>query len=315
MHRELRGAGRQETMSAMTTAKQPDDRDLDDEAGDATERVVDRALAETPEQQYVGSRDLTRWPSGAGRLLLRFAQRAGRWVAPHEALAITLAIGLVLVGLLTALAEGVYDAVTESDGVAGLDRPVLTAVMSIRTPWANHLIGAYTNLGGTVGMPILATTAAVVMALWWRQWSPIVLIAITAAGSLALTTIGKAAVGRIRPPLADAVPPFEHSFSFPSGHSLNSMAIAGMVAYLLIRREEQRWARITTLALATAFAVTMGLSRVYLAAHWLTDVLVAWALALAWLTVVITAHRLFLTARRGRRAAAPASGPAERSAE
>jgi membrane-associated phospholipid phosphatase len=44
----------------------------------------------------------------------------------------------------------------------------------------------------------------------------------------------------------------------------------------------------------------MGLSRVYLGHHWLTDVLCAWALALAWLTIVITTHRLLLTVRRRR---------------
>lgn len=53
--------------------------------------------------------------------------------------------------------------------------------------------------------------------------------------------------------------------------------------------------------LAALFAVTMGLTRVYLGHHWLTDVVVAWALALAWLAVVITAHRLFLTTRRAER--------------
>jgi undecaprenyl-diphosphatase len=112
--------------------------------------------------------------------------------------------------------------------------------------------------------------------------------------------VGKAVVERSRPPLVDAVPPFESSFSFPSGHALNALAVAGIVAYLLIRRQRAAWARALTVTLASAFAVMMGLSRVYLGHHWLTDILVAWTLALAWLTIVITAHRLFITVRRRR---------------
>jgi membrane-associated phospholipid phosphatase len=149
-------------------------------------------------------------------------------------------------------------------------------------------------------MPVLATTVLALLAWRARSWEPLLLGAATGAGSLAMTVVGKAAVGRTRPPLADAVPPFETSFSFPSGHSLNALALSGIVVYVLVRRQASARARVLTVVLGALFALTMGLTRVYLGHHWLTDVVVAWLLALAWLVVVVTAHRLYLTTRRAR---------------
>ena len=137
----------------------------------------------------------------------------------------------------------------------------------------------------------------------WRSRTPLVLMLITVAGSLLATVVGKNAVGRLRPPRTDAVPPFESSPSFPSGHALNSTAIAGMVAYLLLLHLERRLTRVVTVVLAGVWALAIGLSRVFLGHHWLTDVMVGWVVGLAWLALVVTAHRLFLTVRRAEPAA------------
>lgn len=284
------------------------------ELGQVRERW--REILEGPpgpdDEEHVGDRDLTRWDTPPGRALVRGAawvwDRAGQvggWAAPHWAVLLTLLVGLAAAALMAAGTGEIYESVVEGDGVAGLDQPVLDAAVGARTPTANTLVTAFTDLGGKVGMPVLASAVALGLAAWWRSWTPIVLMAVTGAGSLLMTSAGKAAVGRARPPLAEAVPPFESSFSFPSGHSLNSMALAGILAYLLVRRLRHRWSRVLAVAGCTVFAVLMGASRVYLGHHWLTDVLVAWSLALGWLALVVTGHRLWLTMRRRR----PRPGP------
>ncbi|MEU5943536.1 phosphatase PAP2 family protein [Micromonospora sp. NPDC047548] len=249
------------------------------------------------DDRYLGWRDLTVWKSRLGRIMVALAHQAARWIGPYPVLALTLLIGVVLAVALTAASVEIYEAVAEGDGVAGLDKPVLQAAMAARTPRLNTAVTAFTNLGGPIGMPILAAVAAMALAIWRRQVSPVVLMAVATAGSLLMTIAGKALVGRIRPPLADAVAPYETSASFPSGHALNAVVVAGVVAYLLVLRQRQWRTRAATVAAAVVFALAMGLSRVFLGHHWLTDVLVAWTLGLAWLAIVITMHRLYLSLR------------------
>ena len=247
------------------------------------------------EDRFVGWRDLTVWKSAVGRFAAAVAHRAARWVGPYPVLVVTLLIGLVAAVTLTAASVEIYEAVAEADGVAGLDRPVLRWAVAVRSPQLNAVVTAFTNVGGPVGMPILAVVATAALALSRRVWTPVVLMVAGAGGSLLMTVVGKSLVGRLRPPLIDAVAPYETSASFPSGHSLNAVVVAGLVAYLLVLRQ-RRWAvRMLTVAGAALFAVLMGLSRVFLGHHWLTDVLVAWTLGLAWLSIIIVAHRLYLT--------------------
>lgn len=255
---------------------------------------------EVSQDRFIAGQDLTTWKSPAGRTLARGAEKATSLLGPYAALIITLIVGLAAALSLALVFGEVYESVTEADGVAGLDDPVLAAAKSVRSPALDSATTAYTNIGGTVGMPILAVGIMIFLATKRRSWTPVILMLAAGLGSLVITILGKPIFGRARPDIADAIPPYEHSASFPSGHSLNSIVIAGIVAYLIILRLKTLRARVVTILVAGVFAFTMGLSRVYLGHHWLTDVLAAWAIGVAWLALVITAHRLYLTVRTRR---------------
>ncbi|WP_241987535.1 phosphatase PAP2 family protein [Cryobacterium sp. MDB2-33-2] len=209
----------------------------------------------------------------------------------------TLAFGLVLVVALSVAVAQVYDNITDADGVAGLDRPLLNFAISLRSPLLDMILTGYTQIAGPIGMPIIAVAAILILAIHRQSWTPVILIVAAGGGSLLMTVAGKDLFGRDRPPLVDAVPPYEYSASFPSGHTLNAVAVVGVIAYLLILRQKGFRARAVTISAAALFALTTGLDRVYLGHHWVTDVLGAWLLGAAWLALVITAHQLYLTVR------------------
>ena len=212
------------------------------------------------------------------------------YLTANALLAVTAIVGGLVILALTAASAGIYDAVAEEDGVSSLDQPTLDHVIAMRTPLANQVLTVFTHLGGLLGMTLIASTVTLLLVWRLRSLTPLILMTIAVAGSLTFTTVGKAIVGRARPPLSDAVPPYEHAFSFPSGHTLNSTVIAGMVAYLVARRLTSRIGIALCVVLAVAWAGAMGFSRIFLGHHWLTDVIFAWLLGMAWLAVLITAH-------------------------
>jgi membrane-associated phospholipid phosphatase len=248
----------------------------------------------------IGGVDLTRWQTSPGRAAAQRVVVASRRVGTRAALLLTLAVGAVVALLLSFVASRVYDAVTESDGIAGFDQPILQAAIQARSPALDVIVTGYTDIAGPIGMPIIAVAAILILSLRRRSWTPAILIAGAGVGSLLMTIAGKDIIGRVRPPLPDAVPPYEYSASFPSGHTLNAVAVVGTIAYLMILRQSSTAARTLTVTCAVLFALTIGLSRVFLGHHWFTDVVAAWLLGAAWLALVITAHRLYITARRTR---------------
>lgn len=228
------------------------------------------------------------------------ARAVAGWLGPHAAIVLTGAGGVALVTLFAWIASEVYENLLKQGWLVALDRPILDWMIAHRTPWLDEAVTVWTTIGGPVVTPIVAGAAVVFLSWHWRSWLPLLMMAVATAGALGVTLVGKAYVARVRPPHELAVPPYEWSPSFPSGHALNSVVIGGVIAYLLWRRFERPASRWTFAVVAALYAFAMGLSRIYLGHHWTSDVVVGWALGLAWLGAVITMHSVAVEVKEHR---------------
>lgn len=178
------------------------------------------------------------------------------------------------------------------------DIPVLDWMAGHRSPAATAVAWFFTIAGNTLGMTIMLL--CVIALFSWRTRSawPGALIAVTAAGSVALTIVLKSTLGRARPSLADALVPIPASFSFPSGHTLNAVAILSVVGYLAYLILRTRLARILALCALGCFVLGVGWSRIYLGHHWLSDVAGGLLIGGCWATVVIVLHHFVVLKKR-----------------
>ncbi|HKP98959.1 MAG TPA: alkaline phosphatase family protein [Actinomycetes bacterium] len=218
-------------------------------------------------------------PGGRGR---------SRWqlpdaTAPVAGLAAAL-LGLILCG---AVAGGLLD----QDGPTGVvDRPTASFVAAHREGWLTGVMRLVTDLGAAAVLVPLVLVAGLV---WrWRRgtWRPLALLAGAAAGAWVVQVTVKQLVERPRPPVGLALSQVS-GFAFPSGHATDAAAVYGMLA-ILIAGSTRRAVRVATWAGAAAMVVLVGLSRVYLGVHWLSDVVAGVALGGAWLLAIFTAGRL-----------------------
>lgn len=152
-----------------------------------------------------------------------------------------------------------------------IDRPVLTEAVEHRV---EALDGPMTVLTHASEIPLLfvSVLVAAVLARRDRSWRPLVLVAGTGVLSVAVSTVAKEVTDRTRPPAAFwAVP--EDGFCFPSRHAVIATAVLLIMAYVIGQHMRSRAGRVAVWAGASVLACLVGLSRVYLAVHWATDVL------------------------------------------
>src|ERR1700683_1460009 len=206
------------------------------------------------------------------------------------AAAFLFALLLLLVRLQWAPLESI-----DHHGAAGLNSLVAghPAVVSV--------VKAVTWLGSSGVLWALTGAAAVVLAMR-RRWRLVVYLLVTGGGELTLNPVLKALVGRLRPVVAHPIA-YGTGDSFPSGHALGSLVCYGALFLVFLPATRGVWRRVFIIVICTLIAA-IGISRLLLGVHYLSDVLGGWALGITWLGITAFAFEL------SRRAAgAPVTDP------
>ena len=211
-----------------------------------------------------------------------------RRLSPAGALGLWLSLGLVAITTCGWVFGAILQDVLGHEEIATDDSPVAAWLAEHRVAWLTTAMRAAALLGsGWVTVPVLLL-AGLTLAPRGRRRSTVAMVLAVAAGTSLLVNTIKLLIGRARPDLAHMLVTAAGS-AFPSGHAAQAAATYGAIAYLAAARGSRWRARVTGWTAAVLVVVVVGFSRLYLGAHWLTDVLGGYALGGAWLASVITA--------------------------
>lgn len=203
----------------------------------------------------------------------------------------------VLSGLAAGAVVALWAAIYANSPLVHVDVATVGLLHRLATDDLTAVAGGVTALAGTQAVVLVAAVAAGSMLLRGQLHAALSLT-FAVAGTQAVVYGIKELVARARPPasasLVDAA-----GHAFPSAHAASSVALYGLLASLLLRRLDGR-ARVAAAVLTVAGVVVIGLTRIYLGAHYPSDVLAGW---LVGLVVAVAAWQLARTAR-GRLSAA-----------
>jgi len=200
-----------------------------------------------------------------------------------------LATGCSLAALGAATFAGLVELLRDGPAISALDLTFTDALARAVPAGTVQAAALLTRLGDPVTLGVLG--AAVGAALLLRRRVGLMLgWALAMGGNGVLNPALKQQFARMRPlNVADGVS--ASGFSFPSGHSSGTVVAFGMLAYLGLRLLPKRW-HLPVLLVAVVLAFNVGMSRIILGVHYVSDVVAGFASGTAWLAVCVTCIEL-----------------------
>jgi len=231
------------------------------------------------------------------RLLRRYDAQL-RWMlrrlTPGQYLGLHLTLGLLAAAGSLWLFGGLVEDLLTGDPLVRFDWVLDDYLHSHATPPLTTFFLIVTAFGSLEAMVILGVVVAAFLARG-RRWTLLGTWLAAVAGSAVLDWLLKGLFQRPRPHFAHPLL-VETSYSFPSGHAMESFVAYGMLAYLAVLALKTWEARVAAVCGAALLVVLIGFSRMYLGVHYFSDVIAGYAAGGVWLSALITGAE---TIRRG----------------
>lgn len=164
-----------------------------------------------------------------------------------------------------------------------LDLFINTKIASLQTPFLTTLMTHITN---SISPTKIIFLSLIIIALlsYKKRLKETFLFILSIGGGYLLEIALKELVQRPRPTNALIT---ETSYSFPSGHATIAIIFFTLLIYLFNKEIKNKTTRYIFIGVNIALILLIGLSRIYLNVHWLTDVLGGYALGLIWISILI----------------------------
>ena len=223
------------------------------------------------------------------RARVRYDRQLGwmlRRTTPGQYLGLHLTLGLIFAAGGLWLFGGLAEDYLARDSIVHFDRTVANTLHAAATPLATKIFLAITALGSIEAIVLIGLTVTGLLA-WRRHWIYASGWLVALVGAVALNVLLKQVFERPRPVFTDPII-VETSYSFPSGHAMDSLVMYGMLAYFALLLIKPWRAQMAVLFWTALLVVLIGFSRLYLGVHYFSDVIAGFAAGGVWLSACIT---------------------------
>lgn len=197
-----------------------------------------------------------------------------------------LVASIIIFATMTFTLWEISEDIRDREPLTVVDLQLSNWLHSHATPLATNTMFVATAFGSTVLVSCIAAAFGLYF-IWRRRFYWLAAVVSSVFGGMLLNKLLKYAFHRPRPLFTDPILNLT-SYSFPSGHTMAATVLFGVLAAYFFTTTEEWRRRVVIICAASFLILAVGFSRIYLGAHYLSDVLGAMAEGIAWLTLCLT---------------------------